>query len=120
MRSRLLTALLGDVTDQTSDASAKYGPLFDAMAHFWDIAGTVNVNLQGWPRYWNALRSFRPRRYEWHQQFYKNDWAFAQRTARCAREVRQHKGAIDLVFQLGAMFASTQPGDPTPYVIYTD
>jgi glycosyltransferase involved in cell wall biosynthesis len=120
MRSRLLTALLGDVTDQTSDASAKYGPLFDAMAHFWDIAGTVNVDLHGWPRYWNALRSFRPRRYEWHQQFYKNDWAFAQRTTRCARAVRQRKGAIDLVFQLGAMFASTQPGDSTPYVIYTD
>jgi glycosyltransferase involved in cell wall biosynthesis len=120
MKPRMLTALLGDVTNQTSDASAKYGPLFGAMAQLWDLVGTVNVDLRGFPRYWNALRSFRPRRYEWHQQFYKNDWAFAQRTARCAQVVRQRKGEIDLVFQLGAMFAATQPGDSAPYVIYTD
>lgn len=120
MKPRILTALIGDVTDQKSDASAKYTALFEAMGRQWQIAGHINVDLQGAPRYWNALRTFRPKSYEWHQRFYKNDWAFAQRTARCARLVRQRQGEVDLVFQHGAMFAATQPGDPMPYVIYTD
>jgi glycosyltransferase involved in cell wall biosynthesis len=116
---RVLGLLVGDISRPGSGAAVKYGQLFNELGRRCSLTGVVDVDLRGSSRYWSALLSVRGSRQRWREAFYKNLWAFRQRSALARRAVDSHAGAVGVVLQHGALFQAHTPGGP-PVVVYTD
>lgn len=68
----------------------------------------------------NALASFHPNIYKWHELLTKNVWSFRKKTRLCERRASELKDDFDLVFALGCLSAPSATEQPTPYVLYVD
>lgn len=117
---RVLGLLDGNIYDRSSTAHVKYAQLFAALAKQTHVVDVHDVALQGAARYQNALRTMHWSQRRWRERFYKNVWAFEQRTNRARSIARMCQNDADVIFQHGTVFsANGGPGSP-PVVVYTD
>lgn len=116
---RVLGLLVGNISDGGSGAWVKYGQLFGEIGGRCQLLGVPDVELRGFDRYQNALRSLRPSRQQWREAFHKNLWGFQQRSRNARAEIQRRAGQVDVVLQHGAIFHAYSANGP-PVVIYTD
>ncbi len=116
-RVRVMGVMVGDIQHKP-DMQVKYGAFFDALAHCFDVVEIFDANLQGLPRYWNAVQSFYPSLPRWKEHFFKNVAAFKARSRRTVAHLNRMEQCADVILQLGAMLDPTAAG--VPVVIYTD
>jgi glycosyltransferase involved in cell wall biosynthesis len=119
MPVRVLGLLVGDVHAPNSDARIKYGQLFAELGQQCRLVDVHNVDVKGWDRYGNALRTLRWPRWRWQEAFYKNVWGFQRRSRNAQSLAAAYRDRADVVLQHGTIFSSARP-DGLPVVVYTD
>jgi glycosyltransferase involved in cell wall biosynthesis len=118
-RPRVLGLLVGNIDARGSGAWVKYGQLFAALRAQTNLVAVRDVELYGFDRYQNALRSLRPSKQRWREAMHKNLWGFEQRSKLARAELARYANQVDVVLQHGAIFHAHTPDGP-PVVIYTD
>jgi glycosyltransferase involved in cell wall biosynthesis len=78
-----------------------------------------DVDLAGFDRVRAALQSFSPDRARWGVKYHLGAPAFALRSRRADRHLREHAGAIDVALQIGAT-CRPRPIPGVPLVLYCD
>jgi len=116
-RVKIAGVMVGDIQHKP-DMRAKYGAFFDALARRFEVVEVFDANLDGVPRYWNALQTFSPSLPRWKEHFFKNVSAFKMRSRRATAHLRHVERRMDVVLQLGALLDPTAAG--VPVVVYTD
>jgi len=84
------------------DALTPY--LFEVLRRRYDVAGTVSPELTQVQRLAVAASTFRPRREDWAERFYKSSWAYRLRTANAARRLGRLGARGAPVLQVHALF----------------
>lgn len=96
------------------DALTPY--LFGALERRFPVAGRIDPELTRLQRYLVAARTFRPKRTEWVERFYKSSLAYRLRSGNAARQIGRLADPFDAVLQVHALFDV-----PTvPSVLYID
>ena len=118
-RVRLSGVIVGDV-ERNPAAAVKYGYLFDELARSVCLVNIIDASLAGHQRWWNAARTFHPRRRLWKERFYKNVPAFRARSRQVQRQLERLDVQPDLLFQVGALLDARWQDRGARSVIYTD
>ena len=116
---RVLCALHGDIEHQ-SGSQTKYAFFFEALARRFRLEQVYDVSLYGTRRYLNALRVWHPNRRAWQERYYKNPWAFVQRSKQFAAHLQSIRDEVEVVLQVGVVFDASWQNPGIPNVIYTD
>ena len=116
---RLLGFLLGGIGRDPA-ADTKYGLFFHALSKRFNLVGCYDLSLQGYSRFLAATLNFHPNRRMWKERYYKNLYAFNQRSRNAIRIQNNLLGEVDFVIQVGVLFDSYWSKRPASNLIYTD
>jgi glycosyltransferase involved in cell wall biosynthesis len=101
--------------------------LFGALEKLgWNIA-IVNIPIPDHYRFLFMAATFRLPKAKWSQKFYamlgrfeKSPTCFSARTRLCERQIAKSRLAVDLIFQIGGLFAPSTNMLDKPYVTFND
>ena len=116
---RLLGFLLGGLGRDPA-ADTKYGLFFQALSRQFNLIGCYDLSLQGYSRFLAGALNFHPNRRMWKERYYKNLYAFNQRSRNAVRIQNSLLGEVDFVIQLGVLFDAYWSRRPMSNLIYTD
>jgi glycosyltransferase involved in cell wall biosynthesis len=102
--------------DSWSGVSKSVVENLEALGH---RVTSCDVDLYGARKLWTAVQSTALTRRRWWVRYHLGPAGFAARSEECARHVAAHRGAFDVVLQIGATFRV--PDDiGVPVVLYCD
>ncbi|WP_299034106.1 glycosyltransferase family 4 protein [uncultured Pseudokineococcus sp.] len=104
----------GLVLASRGDALTPY--LFAAVGRRYDVAAHLSPELTRIQRLAVAATTFRPRREDWAERFYKSSWAYALRSSNAVRRLERLAAPSTPVLQVHALFEVA--GAPT--LLYVD
>ncbi len=113
-----LAGFLATSLEYDPAAATKYGYLFRALEGRYNILDVYDVSLRGLNRLWNGLLTFHPQKRMWKERYFKNLYAFEERSRNACRIMRKAHNRFDIAMQVGVLFDAT--GGSAPVVIYTD
>jgi starch synthase len=116
---RLLGFLLGGLGRDPA-ADTKYGLFFQALKRRFNLVACYDLSLQGYSRFWAAALNFHPNRRMWKERYYKNLYAFNQRSRNAIHIQQSLFGEVDFVIQVGVLFDAYWSRMPASNLIYTD
>ena len=115
---RLVGLTLGDPFSRSSWSGIN-NSVFCRFKDRCEIVALLDLDLQGFNKYWSALKNFSIERRRWGNKLHQNPWAFKVRTEMAIRKLKEISSEFDLIYQEGAMF---MPGEEpcVPFVSYHD
>lgn len=101
-------------------ADTKYGLFFRALGRRYNLVGIYDLSLQKYSRLLAAALNFHPNKRLWKERYYKNLYAFNQRSRTAKRIQNRFFGEVDFLLQVGVLFDAYWNKKPTQNLIYTD
>jgi glycosyltransferase involved in cell wall biosynthesis len=117
-KMKFLGMTLGDPFDQLSRSGVNFN-IFSRLSSYSELVDVFNLDLNGLPKIWSAIKNISFDRREWGNKLHQNPWAFDFRTKKANRILNTISKEYDIIYQDGAMF---MPGySPNkPYISYHD
>jgi glycosyltransferase involved in cell wall biosynthesis len=116
--ARIALLCEGDAESYDSAFSGTAKGVVDGLRQLGHQVATVDSAVYGWRRLALAARTFHPDRARWRARFQLGPEAFAARSRRAVRGLRERAAGTDVIFQIGATFRPAEI--PVPYVLYCD
>ncbi|MFT5193274.1 MAG: glycosyltransferase involved in cell wall biosynthesis [Candidatus Promineifilaceae bacterium] len=116
---RVIGTLKGDINKFAAD-KIKYGLMFKELENVVELVSIHPTFLHGLSSLINYAKTFTVNRKEWRERYYKNAFAFKERSKQAAHYLKTRQADYDITFQVGALYNARWNNQGNPSVIYTD